>query len=44
MPGSVNKVILIGNLGTDPEIRTFPSGGRVCSLRVATSDNWKDNR
>jgi single-strand DNA-binding protein len=42
MPGSVNKVILIGNLGTDPEIRTFPSGGRVCSLRVATSDNWKD--
>ena len=42
MAGSVNKVILIGNLGADPEIRTFPSGGRVCSLRLATSERWKD--
>jgi single-strand DNA-binding protein len=42
MAGSVNKVILIGNLGADPEVRTFPSGGRVCSLRLATSENWKD--
>ena len=42
MAGSVNKVILVGNLGADPEVRTFPSGGRVCSLRLATSENWKD--
>ena len=42
MAGSVNKVILIGNLGADPEVRTFPSGGRVCSLRLATSETWKD--
>ncbi len=42
MAGSVNKVILIGNLGADPEVRSFPSGGKVCSLRVATSENWKD--
>lgn len=42
MAGSVNKVILIGNLGQDPEIRTFPSGGRVANLRVATSESWKD--
>jgi single-strand DNA-binding protein len=42
MAGSVNKVILIGNLGADPEVRSFPSGGRVCSLRLATSENWKD--
>lgn len=42
MAGSVNKVILIGNLGADPEVRTFPSGGKVCSLRLATSENWKD--
>ena len=42
MVGSVNKVILIGNLGADPEIRNFPTGGRVCSLRIATSENWKD--
>ena len=42
MSGSVNKVILIGNLGADPEIRNFPSGGRVCSLRIATSENWND--
>ncbi len=39
---SVNKVILIGNLGADPEVRSFPSGGRVCNLRLATSETWKD--
>ncbi|MBZ0130048.1 MAG: single-stranded DNA-binding protein [Rhodobacteraceae bacterium] len=42
MAGSVNKVILIGNLGADPEVRSFPSGGKVCNLRLATSENWKD--
>lgn len=42
MAGSVNKVILIGNLGADPEVRSFPSGGKVCSLRLATSESWKD--
>ena len=42
MAGSVNKVILIGNLGADPEIRTFPSGGRICSMRLATSRSWTD--
>ena len=42
MAGSVNKVILIGNLGQDPEIRSFPSGGKVANLRIATSETWKD--
>jgi single-strand DNA-binding protein len=42
MAGSVNKVILIGNLGADPEIRTLTSGDRVANLRVATSENWRD--
>lgn len=42
MAGSVNKVILIGNLGRDPEVRTFQNGGRVCNLRLATSETWKD--
>ena len=42
MAGSVNKVILIGNLGKDPEIRTLNSGDRVCNLRIATSENWRD--
>ncbi|WP_372603525.1 single-stranded DNA-binding protein [Actibacterium sp.] len=42
MAGSVNKVILVGNLGRDPEIRTFSNGGKVCNLRIATSENWKD--
>ncbi|WJS85958.1 single-stranded DNA-binding protein [Paracoccus sp. TOH] len=42
MAGSVNKVILVGNLGQDPEIRTFPSGGKVANLRIATSETWKD--
>ncbi|MEL6875396.1 MAG: single-stranded DNA-binding protein [Pseudomonadota bacterium] len=42
MAGSVNKVIIVGNLGADPEVRTFSNGGKVCNLRVATSENWKD--
>ncbi|MFT4959941.1 MAG: single-strand DNA-binding protein [Paracoccaceae bacterium] len=42
MAGSVNKVILIGNLGRDPEVRTFSNGNKVCNLRIATSENWKD--
>lgn len=42
MAGSVNKVILIGNLGRDPEIRTFQNGGRVAQLSVATSESWRD--
>ena len=42
MAGSVNKVILIGNLGADPEVRTFQNGGKVCNIRIATSESWKD--
>ena len=42
MSGSVNKVILIGNVGQDPEIRSFQSGGKVCNLSIATSERWKD--
>ncbi|MEE4205311.1 MAG: single-stranded DNA-binding protein [Erythrobacter sp.] len=42
MAGSLNKVMLIGNLGADPEVRTFQNGGKVCNLRVATSETWKD--
>ena len=42
MAGSVNKVILVGNLGQDPEARTMGSGGEVVNLSVATSENWKD--
>ena len=42
MAGSVNKVILVGNLGADPEVRKFQNGGSVCNLRVATSESWKD--
>lgn len=42
MAGSVNKVILIGNLGQDPEVRTFSNGGKVVNLRIATSEQWKD--
>jgi len=42
MAGSVNKVILIGNLGRDPEIRSFQNGGRVANFSLATSDSWKD--
>ena len=44
MAGSVNKVILIGNLGRDPEVRTFQNGGKVCNLRIATSESWKDRQ
>ena len=42
MAGSLNKVMLIGNLGADPEVRTFGNGGRVCNLRIATSERWRD--
>ncbi|MEO1001454.1 MAG: single-stranded DNA-binding protein [Pseudomonadota bacterium] len=42
MAGSVNKVILIGNLGRDPEVREFQNGGKVCNLRIATSETWRD--
>ncbi|MBN9304178.1 MAG: single-stranded DNA-binding protein [Devosia sp. 67-54] len=42
MAGSVNKVILVGNLGADPEVRTLPSGNKVVNLSVATSDSWRD--
>jgi len=42
MAGSVNKVILIGNLGRDPESRSFQNGGKVVNLRIATSETWKD--
>jgi len=42
MAGSVNKVTLLGNLGADPEIRSFQNGGRVANLRIATSETWKD--
>lgn len=42
MAGSLNKVMLIGNLGADPEIRSFQNGGKVCNLRIATTENWKD--
>ncbi|MCK6451862.1 MAG: single-stranded DNA-binding protein [Alphaproteobacteria bacterium] len=44
MAGSVNKVILIGNLGRDPEIRSMQNGGRVCNLSVATSESWTDKQ
>ena len=42
MAGSVNKVILVGNLGRDPEVRSMQSGDKVCNLSVATSERWKD--
>lgn len=42
MAGSVNKVILVGNLGADPEVRNLPSGGKVVNLSIATSESWKD--
>ena len=42
MSGSVNKVILVGNLGADPEVKSFQNGGKVCNLRIATSESWKD--
>ncbi len=42
MAGSLNKVMLIGNLGKDPEVRSFQNGGKVCNFSLATSENWKD--
>ncbi|ADO43143.1 single-stranded DNA-binding protein [Ketogulonicigenium vulgare] len=42
MSGSVNKVFLIGNLGRDPEVRSFPNGGKVVNLNIATSETWRD--
>jgi single-strand DNA-binding protein len=42
MAGSVNKVILVGNLGRDPEVRSFQNGGKVCNMTIATSENWRD--
>lgn len=42
MAGSLNKVMLIGNLCADPEVRSFQSGGKVCNLRIATNETWKD--
>lgn len=44
MAGSVNKVILVGNLGADPEIKSFQNGGRIANLRIATSEDWKDRQ
>ena len=44
MAGSVNKVILIGNVGKDPEIRTFGNGGKVANFSIATSEQWKDKQ
>lgn len=41
---SVNKVIIVGNLGRDPETRTFPSGDQVCNVTIATTDKWKDKQ
>ena len=42
MAGAVNKVILLGNLGRDPEVRNFPNGGKVANFSIATSETWKD--
>ncbi|WP_218843462.1 MULTISPECIES: single-stranded DNA-binding protein [unclassified Sphingomonas] len=44
MAGSVNKVILVGNLGADPEVKSFQNGGQLCNLRIATSESWKDRQ
>ena len=44
MAGSVNKVILVGNLGRDPESKSFQNGGKVVNLRIATSESWKDRQ
>lgn len=44
MAGSVNKSIILGNLGADPEIRSFANGGKVANLRIATSESWKDKQ
>ena len=42
MARGINKVILVGNLGADPEVKSFQNGGRICNLRIATSEDWKD--
>lgn len=42
MAGSVNKVLLIGNLCADPEVKSFSNGGRICNIRIATNESWKD--
>lgn len=44
MAGSVNKVIIVGNLGQDPEVKTFQNGGKIANLRIATSESWKDKQ
>ena len=44
MAGSINKVILVGNLGQDPETRAMPSGKAVTNVRIATSDSWRDKQ
>ena len=44
MAGSVNKVIVVGNLGADPEVKSFQNGGQVANLRIATSESWKDRQ
>ncbi len=44
MAGSLNKVMLIGHLGADPEVRSFQNGGKVCNLRIATSESWRDRQ
>ncbi len=44
MAGSVNKVILVGNLGQDPEVKSFQTGGRIANLRLATSETWTDRQ
>ena len=44
MAGSVNKVILVGNLGADPEVKSFQNGGKIANLRIATSESWKDRQ
>ena len=42
MAGSVNKVIIVGNLGADPEVKSFQNGGKVANIRLAVSESWKD--
>ena len=42
MAGSVCKVIIVGNLGADPEVKSFQNGGHICNMRIATSESWKD--
>ncbi|MBB6424990.1 single-stranded DNA-binding protein [Sphingopyxis sp. JAI128] len=44
MAGSFNQVTLVGNLGADPEIKSFQNGGQIANLRIATSESWKDRQ